>query len=205
MTPRQKFDKTSTAGEPMNLKAVSWNFDGINQPNGAAHKKGKSSALTSKDFFLALCFVAYFRTWRLCGERCWDERNSWSSTDCNSWPSAQINGVLKGPQDSRQISLMNLRSWRRRQNLSILSPEQSFGHLIHLPSLLRGWLSVMLPRSFSDMINCRGESAERKLWVIVDGKRQTRMVRRRWKPWRRADWIESDFSRHQTFFFARTS
>lgn len=110
------FDKASTAGEPLNLKAVSRSFSGINQPNGAAYKKGSEPCSDVKRLRFGFMLRCIFSGHEGSVERKLAvERNSWSSTDCNSWPGAQINEVLRGPQDSRQISLMNLRSWRRRQ------------------------------------------------------------------------------------------
>lgn len=44
----------------MNLKAVSRNFDVINQPNGAAHKKEISFVLTSGDFVLVFMLRCIF-------------------------------------------------------------------------------------------------------------------------------------------------
>lgn len=106
----------------MNLKAVSRKFESINQPNGAAHKEGSKPGSDVKRLRFGFMLRCIFSGHEGSAERTLAvEWNSWSSTDCNLWPSDQINEVLRGPQDSRQISLMNLRSWRRRQNLSVPS------------------------------------------------------------------------------------
>lgn len=131
---------------------------------------------------------------------CQDEWNSWRSTDCNSWPRSRTNEVLRGPKDSQQINLMNLRSWRRRQNEAVLSRAEfrplnpfafAFEGLIICHVAALAFRHDKLLRRI-----CWARTVSHCGWKAADKNGQKKM-----KTWRRPDWIESDFSSHQTIFF----